>query len=315
VEWAWAAAPFISVGGAIAVVYMAQLDIGFARSKSELAVMELQSTYPRAHLTRYLALYSSLGTRYQLRFDDQSAVALPFAAGQRMLVGQGVGAVDFRRTPQLADENEEAAQVTLDGLEISSNTTGMVHSEEMLDAGGGFGWQPLGTNRYRLVNDTRFAWQGVAVIGPRQAAWVGSLDAGAAATVELVDRVPDVEPWSKQLDNSPVTSEQTADGLNLRNFYRLAQNQLSDETSANELRVVGWTADEVAGLTIRPGSSQSRQLTFVVGHLDYGPVMPVTSDQSSRRLAFQAAGKLPPPENDEEESGSEEGGTGESEKP
>jgi hypothetical protein len=315
VEWAWAAAPFISVGGAIAVVYMAQLDIGFARSKSELAVMELQSTYPRAHLTRYLALYSSLGTRYQLRFDDQSAVALPFAAGQRMLVGQGVGAVDFRRTPQLADENEEAAQVTLDGLEISSNTTGMVHSEEMLDAGGGFGWQPLGTNRYRLVNDTRFAWQGVAVIGPRQAAWVGSLDAGAAATVELVDRVPDVEPWSKQLDSSPVTSEQTADGLNLRNFYRLAQNQLSDETSANELRVVGWTADEVAGLTIRPGSSQSRQLTFVVGHLDYGPVMPVTSDQSSRRLAFQAAGKLPPPENDEEESGSEEGGTGESEKP
>ncbi|HEV3344152.1 MAG TPA: hypothetical protein VG125_27500 [Pirellulales bacterium] len=307
VEWAWAAAPFISIGGAIAVVYLAQLDIGFARSKSELAVMELHSTYRRAHLTRYLALYSSLGTRYQLRFDDQSAVALPFAAGQRMLVGQGVGAVDYRRTPQLGDENEEVAQVTLDGLEISSNTTGMVHSEEMLDAGGGFGWQSLGGNRYRLANDTRFAWEGVAVIGPRQTAWVGSLGAGAAATVELIDRLPEADPWLAQLNDSPVTSDRAAEGLNLRDFYRLAQNQISDETSVNELRVVGWTKDEVAGLTIRPGASQSRQLTFVVGHLDYGPVMPVSSDQGSRRLAYQAAGKLPPPENEEEESGAEEG--------
>jgi hypothetical protein len=304
VEWAWVAAPFISIGGAVAVVYLAQLDIGFARSKSELAVMEVQSTYGRAHLTRYLALYSSLGTRYQLRFDDQSAVALPFAAGQRMLVGQGSGAVDYRRTPQVGDENEEVAQVTLDGLEISSNTTGMVHSEEMLDAGGGFGWQSLGGNRYRLANDTRFAWEGVAVIGPRHSAWVGSLGAGAAATVELSDRPPQAaDLWSQQLGNSRVTSDEPADGLNLRNFYRLAESQLNDETSANELRVVGWTADEVAGLSIRPGASQSRQLTFLVGHLDYGPVMPVTADQGSRRLAYQAAGKLPPPEGDDEEEG------------
>lgn len=302
VEWAWAAAPFISIGGAIFVVYLAQLDIGFARSKSELAVMEVQTNYHRAHLTRYLALYSSLGTRYQLRFDNQSAVALPFAAGQRMLVGQGVDEVDYRRTPQLGDENEEVAQVTLDGMEISSNTTGMVHSEEMLDAGGGFGWQPMGGNRYRLANDTRFDWEGVVVIGPRQSAWVGSLDAGAAATVELVERAPkDPDPWAAQLDKSPVTAEQATEGLNLRNLYLLAQNELADETAANELKVIGWTSDEVTGITIRPGASQSRQFTMVVGHLDYGPVMPVTSDQDSRLRAFQEAGKLPPPENDEEE--------------
>lgn len=301
VEWAWAAAPFISIGGAIAVVYLAQLDIGFARSKSELAVMELQGGYPRAHLTRYLALYSSLGTRYQLRFDDQSALALPFATGQRMLIGQGMSAVDYRRTPQLGDE-EEVAQVTLDGLEISSNTTGMVHSEEMLDCGGGFGWQPLGGERFRLTNDTRFALEGVGVLGPRQIAWVGSLGAGAAATVELVERDPaQPDPWSQRLDQSPVTSSETADGLNLRNFYLLAQNQISDEASANELRIVGWTADEVSGLTIRPGASQSRQLTLFVGHLDYGPHVAPTSDEDSRLLAFQAAGKLPPPEEENEE--------------
>lgn len=300
VEWAWAAAPVISLGGALAVVYLAQLDIGFARSKSELAVLEVQGNYARGHLTRYLALYSSLGTRYQLRFDDQSATALPFAAGQRRVVGQGVSTVDFRRTPQLSDE-DEVAQVTLDGLEISSNTTGMVHSEEMLDAGGGFGWQPLGGNRYRLTNDTRFALEGVGIVGPRHTAWVGSVGAGAAVTVELADRPSDAaEVWDEQLNKSPVTSKSSTDGLNLRNMYRLAQNQALGEGARDDLCVVGWTADEVAGLTIRPNSSQSRQLTLVVGHIDYGPLPWPACDDNSPLLAYQAAGRLPPPEGEEE---------------
>jgi len=300
VEWAWAAAPVISIGGALAVVYLAQLDIGFARSKSELAVLEVQGTYPRGHLTRYLALYSSLGTRYQLRFDDQSAAALPFAAGQRRVIGQGLTTVAYRRTPQLA-EDDEVAQVTLDGLEISSNTTGMVHSEEMLDAGGGFGWQPLGGNRYRLTNDTRFALEGVGVIGPRHSAWAGLVGAGAAVTVELLDRKADeTDSWSDQLDKSTVTVEQFNDGLNLRSMYRLAQNQIGDGRVGGDLCVVGWTADEVAGLTIRPGASQSRQLTLVVGHIDYGPLPAASSDENSRLLAYQAAGRLPPAEGEEE---------------
>ncbi|HVX10562.1 MAG TPA: hypothetical protein VHC22_05240 [Pirellulales bacterium] len=301
VEWAWAAAPFISIGGAIAVVYMAQLDIGFARSKSELAVMEVQGAYHRAHLTRYLALYSSLGTEYQLRFDDQSALALPFATGQRMVAGQGVGTVDYRRTPQF-DENEEVSQVTLDGLEISSNMTGMIHSEEMLDAGGGFGWQPLGGSRFRLTNDTKFALEGVGVIGPHHIGWVGSLEPGAAVTVELAGRDPTApNAWSDVLDKAPETSAQAGEGLNLRNLYLLAQNQVGDGAAADEMRLIGWTADQIAGLTIRPGSTQSRQLTLIVGHLDYGASTPATSDESSRLLAFQAVGKLPPPEGDPED--------------
>ena len=303
VEWAWAAAPVISLGGALAVVYLAQLDIGFARSKSELAVLEVQGNYARGHLTRYLALYSSLGTRYQLRFEDQSATALPFAAGQRRVVGQSISTVDYRRTPQISeDDQDEVAQVTLDGLEISSNTTGMVHSEEMLDAGGGFGWQPLGGNRYRLTNDTRFALEGVAIVGPRHTAWVGSIGAGAAVTVELLDRPNNpAELWDDQLNKSPVTTKDITDGLNLRNMYRLVENRAADEGADDDLCVVGWTDDELAGLTIRPSASQSRQLTLVVGHIDYGlpPVLP--SDENSAFLAYQAAGRLPPPEEDEEE--------------
>ena len=48
VEWAWIAAPLIAVACAVAVVWLAQLDIGFARAHTGIAVVELQSGYPRA---------------------------------------------------------------------------------------------------------------------------------------------------------------------------------------------------------------------------------------------------------------------------
>src|SRR5262249_51652247 len=64
VEWAWIATPIIAVGGMAAVVKVAQLDIGFARSQTELALLEVQGGYPRGHLTRYTALYTSLSTTY-----------------------------------------------------------------------------------------------------------------------------------------------------------------------------------------------------------------------------------------------------------
>ena len=64
VEWAWIAAPIIAVGGAFAVVKMATLDIGFVRSQTQLALLELHGDYPRGHLTEYSAMYTSLSTRY-----------------------------------------------------------------------------------------------------------------------------------------------------------------------------------------------------------------------------------------------------------
>ncbi len=70
VEWAWLAAPLIAVAGAFAVIRLAQLDIGFASSLTEVAVAEVQADYPRAHVTRYTALYTSLSTKYKVSFED-----------------------------------------------------------------------------------------------------------------------------------------------------------------------------------------------------------------------------------------------------
>ena len=79
VEWAWLAVPVIALTGTWFVVRMAQLDIGFARSRSEIAVLETQPGYRRAHLTRYIGLYTSLSTRYTLSFANDSALSLPLA--------------------------------------------------------------------------------------------------------------------------------------------------------------------------------------------------------------------------------------------
>jgi hypothetical protein len=79
-EWAWIAVPIIALGGAATVIKLARLDIGFASSQTELAVLEAHAGYSRGHVTRYSALYSSLSTAYDLHFDGTSAMAAPFSA-------------------------------------------------------------------------------------------------------------------------------------------------------------------------------------------------------------------------------------------
>jgi hypothetical protein len=128
VEWAWLAALVVAVGGAVAVVRLAQLDIGFARSRTEIAVLELRGGYPRGHLTRYTALYSSLSTGYRFHFDDDTAVALPFPARTPWTRSP----LDAIQTVSLRRERD----LVFSGFQVASNSTGMVHSEQMLDIGG-----------------------------------------------------------------------------------------------------------------------------------------------------------------------------------
>ena len=60
------------------MIQQAQLNIGFARSQNEIAVVEMQPGYSRAHVARYTALYTSLATRYEFRLDDPGGQILPF---------------------------------------------------------------------------------------------------------------------------------------------------------------------------------------------------------------------------------------------
>jgi hypothetical protein len=142
IEWAWVAAPLIALVGAGAVIRLAQLDIGFARSRTEVAVLEVQGGYERAHLTRYTALYSSLSSSYTLAFEEPTAVAAPFPSGK-----QDDSLISIKQYTDVAFRR--GSETSLTGVQVSSNSTGMVHSEQMLS----LGTSPKTVESLRLVGD------------------------------------------------------------------------------------------------------------------------------------------------------------------
>ncbi len=159
VEWAWAAAPVIALVCTGTVIRLAQLDIGFVRSQTEVAVAELQADYGRAHLTRYNALYTSLATSYVFTCDDPGGVVLPLPTVSRpdefrMSMGQQVRALTYRR-----DESPSLA-----GFHVGSNSTGLTHSEEMFNLGGGISLADGPGDACRLLNRTCWKLQGAGLM-------------------------------------------------------------------------------------------------------------------------------------------------------
>jgi hypothetical protein len=182
VEWAWVAAPIIAVVCTALVIHLAQLDIGFVRARTELAVVELQPGYGRAHVTRYDALYTSLATTYNVTCDDPGGVAMPFpTVGNpdlfRMSLGQTIRELTYRR----------GEKPSLRGFHIGSNTTGLLHAEGMLELGGGISLVERPDGTCRLLNGTRLALQGAGLMrksksGKVEIAWVGNVPAAKKAS-------------------------------------------------------------------------------------------------------------------------------------
>ena len=80
--------------------------------------------HDRGLCSRYTALYFSLSTTYAAKFDVQQSVAIPLAATQELDAAQ--------RDQQYAVSFERQKKPTLAGLAISSNSTRMLHSEQMI---------------------------------------------------------------------------------------------------------------------------------------------------------------------------------------
>ena len=277
VEWAWIAAPLIAIGGTGLVVKLAQLDIGFASGRSEIAVLEVQGGYDRGHLTRYVGLYTSLSTGYELLLDDDSALAAPFslAGTNEQLARQGLSRVGFRRDKR----------TRLEGFRVMSNSTGMIHSEQMLALGGSIRLAGDPVTGFLLHNGTDFGFSGVGVIrraGPRsvEVAWVGDLPPGGQTPLAFeppADRKTLLASWN----DSPVTAKDVPDGtLSLRGLLVLAQEP--GGLATGDVRLVGWTERELPGLTVKPTPSQATCRSLIVAHLRRAPLSAPRPDANSR---------------------------------
>jgi hypothetical protein len=315
VEWAWVAAPIIALVGAGAVVRLAQLDIGFARSRTEIAVLELQRNYERAHLTRYTALYSSLSSNYALAFDEPTAVAAPFPAkqmDQSLLSLAQETDVAFRR----------GSETLLSGVRVSSNSTGMVHSEQIVSLGNSAKvaetLQLIGdpVRGFSVRNTTDLTIRDVGVFRraaiekanasntePQlEVAYVAKLEPASSAPLNFTRLEPRPRNYDKLTLNEPPTvwvdaweqspmfavnrnrivesagDESANSRIRLTALARLATDRL--RLLPGDVRLVGWTDQRLPGMKIRPEAPQNRTYTLVLAHLAHGPLAAARPDQN-----------------------------------
>jgi hypothetical protein len=261
VELAWVAAPIVAVVWTALVIHLARLDIGFARSQTEISVVELQGQYPRAHVTRYLALYTSLSTSYRLESENPGTLMLPFP-------GEDPEDARFGRRPLHFRYGKDSH---LRGLSVRSNTTGMAHTEQMLDLGGPIRLKQGTGGPPQVVNETGLTLHDACVVRynrdrQRQLAWIGTLEPGGAAPLAYV--VVKDETSRASRGSRSASSERLPEELNLNEL--IAQAESADELGAGEQRLVAWSADPIPGLTVKPLAPQIHNVALVVAHLAYG---------------------------------------------
>ncbi|MEM7456504.1 MAG: type II secretion system F family protein [Planctomycetota bacterium] len=182
VEWAWVAAPLIAIAGAALVIKMASLDIGFVRSNTQVNLLEVHADYPRGHLTEYSALYTSLSTGYNVELANQTAQSLPFAANIE----------DWERAEVISQATLNRTRANrLEGFQIKSNSTGMLHTESMIDMGGSFSLTDDGAGGLSVVNGSTIDLVECGVVqrrddGTLHRAWIGDLmSGGQTSTLEF----------------------------------------------------------------------------------------------------------------------------------
>jgi len=227
-EWAWIALPMLSVGFAAASVRLAGLDLGFVRSSVEVVVAELQPDYERAHLTRHVAIYNSLGTAYDFTGGDPALVVLPQAptldrrptSRPTMLLGR-----TFIAGRPGDDASGRAA--ALAGFVVDSNSIGLVRSEQTASLGGGITAVRVEGNRYRVVNGTRLELRDVRIVGNGRG-FVSVLRPGATADLTLAD----VDPRAGN------EAARRAD-VDVDSLWQACQTLPPDES----LRLVAWSPD------------------------------------------------------------------------
>jgi hypothetical protein len=284
VEWAWIAAPVIALLGAVTVVKLAQLDIGFVRYRTEIDVVELQPGYSRAHVSRFIALYTSLSTGYDMRFEDPSALVQPFAISaqyNRSTINTGRREVHFRQD----------ANLHLTGLQVDSNSTNLVHAEQMRDTGGSvelLGDEDAG---WRIKNGTELELREAGVLrrapdGTLFGCFLGEIKPHSTVALkfkQIKELTPDqkkqlspeelnkplIAEWAKTTVFRQVDEGQQVQGeLRLGRFAALATKQL--QLNRGGARLIAWSPQEMPGVAYSPDAPQVNGMSFVLAHLARG---------------------------------------------
>jgi hypothetical protein len=243
-EYAWLAVPLIAIGGAIWVARVARLDIGFARSQTQVALLELQPGYDRGHLSRIVAIYNSLSSSYDIEFDTADAAAMPIR-NKTDTQEETVFKLGFAEGPILS------------GVAVGSNQVRMLHSEQIVDVGGTVEW----TDENELINRTEYDLLDAYVVeksstGTILMAAVGQLDRGSAMRLRLRD--------AGEIMISDQLPMQTGQVI------RRLTNSAALPTGSR--RLVARIDGALPGMAITPAANQTLSQTVVLVHLKHPPL-------------------------------------------
>jgi hypothetical protein len=306
-EYAWLAAPILALVAVGVVTRVARLDIGFARRTTEVSVLELHGSHPRGHLTQYIALYTSLSTNYAIDFPERNSLALPMGDLSR---ARRRAAAESRN---LRTNYGRSAGVTLEPLTVYSNSTEMLHAEQVVDLPGGLVLGQTASGKTAVKNESGLQLRGALVIhspstGVIEGCWLGELAQGQAAELVLED-VERTRPW-EQWDTEPITrlrsgSEPTADSAGTKQLASLwiggvlQELLLKTPLVPGQMRLLAYTDDRPGNLQVTPAEDQLDARCVVVAHLSsprLGPVQPdriiLSRDQSAQLEPIEVE---PPP--------------------
>lgn len=242
-EYAWFAVPVIAVVGAAWAARQARLDIGFARSNTELGLVEVHAGYPRAHLTRMIGVYNSLSSRYELQFSTVDGIASPLddEANPNTPI-QPVIRTSFEEGPSLSD------------FAVNSNRMRYVHTEEMVDLGGVVTFDGANT----LNSDMGVELLDGIVVrksesGETEIAAIGSLSSGESKTIDF-----------RATDRLMVAS-----GLPMQTSRLIRRFATADSIPNGSTRLVARIEGSLEGLDVSPSASQHTAQTIAIIHLKH----------------------------------------------
>jgi hypothetical protein len=174
-------------------------------------------------------------------------------------------------------------QVTLSGFYVGSNSTGLVHNEEMLDVGGGISLVENKDNTCNVVNRSTLNLHGVGLLrktalGELEAAWIGDVPSQNASQALgtsvprwniLSDGDAAKRLWASYREESPMSASNPPQGtLSLRGLLDIGQN--IQDLGPGEVRLIGWSDGDLPGLSIKPAAPQAKRGILVIAHLRYG---------------------------------------------
>ncbi|GIW87392.1 MAG: hypothetical protein KatS3mg108_1716 [Isosphaeraceae bacterium] len=259
-ELAWAVAPLIAFGFALGVERMAAVDVGFNSSCDEIDLVEIQSEYPRAHLTRFGSLYTSGRVDFTIRTPgNPTSLILPMRS-YRSLRNEQIQVSTYRSggDPQLA------------GFQVQPRSLAMFRAESMVDLGGGITLEgDLTTGR--VINRTTLELLDPMLVDvdrrieralPSIAAWnPGQTDAAGSHIVDL-GNLPDPPRSAARPD---------LDWAELDVYLqRLRDYVWNGPAERGAIRLVAWARDPQPGLELNPRVDRHRGVRLVVAHLRYG---------------------------------------------